>query len=160
MAKFNPEIDYEQELGGLRFTYVTVGPQARLNIIMRRMDHVEIGPVGLCTAVSGVEALARSLAVEYRADQAVPRAEGYKAVRHASAEELVKRVLVHLGKPIAAERFAEDTWPLFLLAVKFRNLVMHECTYLGNDKTASLIAATREVLSGLASDAGLDHQQV
>ena len=59
------------------------------------------------------------------------------------------------GKHPAAEYFPEDTWALYGYAVKFRNLVMHECTYLGDDKTKSLIQAAREVLEALREIAGL-----
>lgn len=43
----------------------------------------------------------------------------------------------------------------FLLAVEFRNLVVHDATYLGGDKFPELIRACAEVLFALATLSGL-----
>jgi len=53
------------------------------------------------------------------------------------------------GVPDPARHLGEDTWRLFGYAVDYRNMLAHECTYLGQDKFPSLIKACEEVLSAL-----------
>jgi hypothetical protein len=59
------------------------------------------------------------------------------------------------GAPSAVERYGDETWQLFGLAHMYRNLVVHECTYLGQDKYPALIAASLRVLEGLVEAGGL-----
>ena len=155
MAKLNPNINYQGELDSLRQIYVQSQPQARYGIIARRINQDEIGPVALCTLGSAVEALARAVVVHRSVSPALDLATSYENERHAKPEALVEKVLTSFGKAAPSDFFAEDTWELFGYAVKFRNLVMHECTYLGQDKFVSLIAATRDVLNALRKVSGL-----
>lgn len=53
--------------------------------------------------------------------------------------------------------FIGDTWQLFGHAVEFRNLVVHESTYLGQDKYPSLVEASEKVLSALIKLGGLNN---
>jgi hypothetical protein len=50
--------------------------------------------------------------------------------------------------------FGEDTWKCFVYAVDYRNLLVHECTYLGLDVFPSLIEACEAVLNKLEKLAG------
>jgi hypothetical protein len=73
----------------------------------------------------------------------------YRKYKHRDPVPLVEEVLrVHQHSDPSAY-FAGDTWTLFKHAVEFRNLVVHECTYLGQDKYPSLIEAAEEVLAAL-----------
>jgi hypothetical protein len=45
--------------------------------------------------------------------------------------------------------FEDDNWKLFVYAVEYRNLLARDCTYLGQDKFPSLIAACEAVLEKL-----------
>jgi hypothetical protein len=63
MTRLNPQVDYAAELQSLRDTYVCGPPQARLTTIRQRLDRDDSGAARLVTAVSAVEALARSLAM-------------------------------------------------------------------------------------------------
>lgn len=149
MALANPYINYVDELKNLRDVYVSVPPRARLNVIRRRLAQPEIGPTRLVTIVSAVEALARSIAVHARNTAEAEIGSTYATYRYKDPKMLVAEALKlhNFGDP--AVYFISDTWLLFGYAVDFRNLVVHECTYLGQDKYPSLIEASEEVLSAM-----------
>jgi hypothetical protein len=149
VAILNPNVDYVADLTNLRKVYTTNSPQARLNVICQRLHHRESPPTRLVTLVSAVEALARSLVLNEKGKPVADREKHYGSVRDREASWLVKEVLRLRDLPLPAQYFAEDTWTLFKYAESFRNLIVHECTYLGQDKYPSLIQATEEVLDGL-----------
>lgn len=156
MPRFNSEIDYAAELHTLRAAYVGSAPRSRYGIIKRRLEHDEIGPVRMCTLVSAVEALARSIVLQHEVDQGADRDTAYKKIWRDGPQNLTERALALHGTTVESAGLAGDAWALFLLAVEFRNLVMHECTYVGQDKFTSLIAGAENVLSVLARTAGLE----
>ena len=157
MARRNPEIDYAKELSDLRKTYAEAAPQARLNVIRQRLrdSEQERGPTRLVTLVSCVEALARSLIVAASHPRTLAaHLAAYAPIEHHSATWLVAEVLRLRGKPAPEQYFSEDTWPLFTHAAEFRNMIVHEATYFGQDKSA-LLQAAEEVLHELVRLAGL-----
>ena len=159
MSIVNPTIDYVAELHRLRETYATVPPQSRYNVILKRLEAEEIGPTRLITVVSAVEALARSIVVHRHRPNNTEALRVYAVQKDKAATTLIEEVLKSYGMGPASTHFSEDTWPLFRHAVNYRNLVVHECTYLGQDKYPSLISASYEVLDELASISGLTRRQ-
>jgi hypothetical protein len=155
MATYNPTIDYIGELHRLREIYVDSNPQSRWNIIQRRLTNEEIGPVRLVNLVSAVEALSRSLLVHFPNVPTADVRERYTKFKSKEGHYLVAEYLKKRGHTDPQAYFEADTWPLFKHAVNYRNLIAHECTYLGQDKYASLIQAAEEVLNGIAALAGL-----
>jgi hypothetical protein len=73
----------------------------------------------------------------------------YPKYSHRKPEGLIQEYLQFKGINDPDTFFMEDTWRLFGYAVKYRNLIAHECTYLGLEKFPSLIKACDEVLSAL-----------
>ncbi|MDH5538533.1 MAG: hypothetical protein OEY03_03930 [Rhizobacter sp.] len=73
----------------------------------------------------------------------------YAAYRHRKPEGLIREYLEAKGISDPKVFFAEDTWLLFGYAVKYRNLLAHECTYLGIAKFPTLIEACEEILASL-----------
>ncbi|NLR74896.1 hypothetical protein [Leeia aquatica] len=158
MEIMNPEIDYAAECDSLRAAYVRAHPQQRLKVIMQRIAQQEIGATRLVTMVSAVEALARSLVVNSvaaKTNQKLDIEGAYKKFRNGKPEDMVRMVLEHYDKGDPGLFFQGDTWDLFRLAVDFRNLIVHECTFLGQDKYPALIWACEEVLNALKEVAGL-----
>lgn len=149
MVRENPSVDYVADRLQLRSIYVKSQPKHRLGVIRQRLAQPEIGATKLVTAVSAVEAFARSLVTHtvLNAESDIERV--YSSVRNRTPEYLVQDLLDIFKKGDAAAYFQEDTWPLFREAVNFRNQIVHECTYLGQDKYPSLIAAALEVLEAL-----------
>lgn len=105
--------------------------------------------------VSAVEALARSLVVHAPGRPASSAHFRYQQVRLKAPLELVEEALRVYGASPAVEQYGEETWQMFELAHKYRNLVVHECTYLGQDKYPGLVAASQRVLEGLVVAGGL-----
>jgi hypothetical protein len=149
MAKFNPIVDYVDDLRKLRDIYVANPPKARFISIQKLLARNTDGIEKLITAVSGVEALARSMVVHWQS-KGKDIENTYDIYKHKTPVQLIEEVFNIYKKVTPESYFTEDTWPLFKYAIEFRNLVVHECTFLGQDKFPSLISATEEVLSALA----------
>jgi len=144
-------LDYAAELSTIRKAYIEHWPQARLNVIRQRLQdsEQERGPARLVTIVSCVEALARSMIVA----AANPKTfadflRAYEPIERSGASWLVAEVLRLNGIADPGKHLKEDTWLLFGYAVDFRNMIVHEATYLGQDKWP-LYHATDEVLREL-----------
>ena len=142
-------IDYEMELAVIRAAYVSATPRQRLAIVRQRLNDHHFGPNRLVTAVSAVEALARTLAMHAACSTKAELASNYAKYSHRKPEGLIREYLASKDVSDPTAFFAEDTWQLFGYAVKYRNLLAHECTYLGMDKFPLLIEACEEVLTAL-----------
>lgn len=149
--------ELNEELEQLRRTHATSRPAARLGAIRQRLARAEAetGPTRLVAVVSAVEALARSLVVHAPGRPASSSHFRYQQVRLEAPLELVEEALRLYGAAPAAAQYGEETWQLFGLAHKCRNLVVHECTCLGHDRYPALIAASEQVLEGLVEIGGL-----
>lgn len=149
--------ELDEGLAQLRRVYAQSKPAARLAAIRLRLASAkdDPGPTHLITSVSAVEALARSLVVHAPGRPASTAHFRYQQVRQQTASELVEEALRLHGARPAAQTFGEDTWRLFDLAYQYRDLVVHECTFPGRDKSQPLIAACERILDGMVSAAGL-----
>lgn len=150
MAHAVPSIDYIAKLLTIRDKYVSATPRQRLAIIRQCLEDRHFGPNRLVTVVSAVEALARSLVMNHHAKSKADLKRLYAKYKDRSPKTLVLEYLEDQDITDATIFFGEDNWRLFGYAVEFRNLLAHECTYLGLDKFPSLITACEEVLDQLA----------
>jgi hypothetical protein len=160
MARLASDIDYVAELAKIRESYVTATPRQRLSIIRQRLEDHHFGPNRLITAVSAAEALARSLAMHHRARTRAELKKLYAKYRDRSPKTLVQEYLTDKGVSDADAFFEEDNWRLFSYAVEYRNLLAHECTYLGLDKFPSLIEACEAIVTRLAKLGGVRERRV
>jgi hypothetical protein len=138
--------------------YATATPAARLRAIRQRLASAEpeMGSTRLVTIVSAVEALARSLIVHAAGRPASTAEMRHRQFRAAGPVELVEEVLRLRGVPAAPQQFGRDVWEMFEAATRYRDLIVHECTYVGQDRHPHLIAAATAVLRGLIALAGLE----
>jgi hypothetical protein len=60
------------------------------------------------------------------------------------------------AKKDAQSYFGQDVWEKIGFAIKYRNLLAHECTYLSQDIFPELIQACEHVLRKLAALEGLN----
>jgi hypothetical protein len=146
------EIDYVAELERIRSKYISVSPRQRLHVIRQRLANPDHGPNTLVTHVSAVEALARSLVLHNAGSD--PSAQ-YSKFRNHDPDKLVALFLERIRAGTPAEVLGQDVWQKFRYAVSYRNLLVHECTYLGQDKYPQLENACQLVLSKLIELAGL-----
>jgi len=142
----------------LQRAYAMATPAARLRVIKQRLASAngEMGSTRLVTMVSAVEALARSLVVHSAGRPASTAEMRHRQFRATGPVELVEEVLRLRGAAKALEHFEQDTWELFEVAARYRDLIVHECTYVGPDRHPYLIAAAEAVLRGLIELAGLE----
>lgn len=156
MAVKNPDVDYQAELATIRSTYVGLTPKQRLGIMAQRMLYKDSGPNNLVNAVSAVEALARALLCRIEEARLGGIHAAYKKYRSATTLSMIERVLAENGHDDPRSYLGEDTWELLGYAVAFRHMVTHECTYIGQDKSPSLLEACGEAVTELARFAELD----
>lgn len=142
----------------LQRAYATATPAARLRVIKQRLAsaHGEMGSTRLVTMVSAVEALARSLVVHSSGRPSSTAEMRHRQFRNVGPVELVEEVLRLRGALRAAQYFDGESWELFEVAIRYRDLIVHECTYVGQDRHPHLIAAAEAVLRGLIELAGLE----
>jgi hypothetical protein len=143
------DIDYVAELLSVRSTYVGMSARQRLAIIRLRLADHHFGANRLVTSVSAVEALARSLAMGLKAKSKAELGAIYSKYKDRAPKTLVAEYFAARGVTNLSGHLGQDTWRLFGYAVDYRNMLAHECTYLGQDKFPSLIEACEEVLSAL-----------
>jgi len=160
---FEPRVEpseIEEHLAMLRRTYVESLPKQRLSVAKKRIKNPEHDPNLLITFVSAVEGFARSLCMHQHARTKTELTDIYQKYRNQSAESLIKEYLTNRSLGEAPTHFGERTWQLFGYAVQYRNLLTHECTYLGSDKSPELIEACRAVLRKLVKDEGMNADDI
>jgi hypothetical protein len=155
MVVASPDSDFVDKLINLTRAYRTVSPQFRYNTIRKRLAQEEIGATKLITVVSAVEGLARSIAVHNKAATEALVAALYLKYRYRSPVALVEEVFKFYCADPPPVYFQDDTWKHFRHAVDYRNLVVHECTYLGQDNYLPLIGAAFKILEVLVKLAAL-----
>jgi hypothetical protein len=155
MVVASPDSDFVVKLINLTRAYRTVSPQFRYNTIRKRLAQEEIGATKLITVVSAVEGLARSIAVHNKVSTEALVADLYLKYRNRSPVALVEEVFKFYCAGSPSNYFQDDTWKYFRHAVDYRNLVVHECTYLGQDNYLPLIEATFNILDALVKLADL-----
>jgi hypothetical protein len=149
MARAAVDVDYVSDLLKIRQLYISATPSQRLSIARQRLADHHSGPNKLVTVVSAIEALARCLLQHVGAKSKADLAKAYPRYKDWSAKSLVREYLAKRGIHDPAAYLEDDNWKLFGYAVEFRNVLVHECTYLGHDKFPSLIDACEEVLEKL-----------
>lgn len=142
----------------LQRAYAVATPAARLRAIRQRLAsvHGEMASTRLVTLVAAVEALARSLVVHSFGRPPSTAEMRHRQFRDLGPLELAEEVLRLRGVARAALYFENDTWPRFEAAVQYRDLIVHECTFIGPDQSGQLITAADTVLRGLIALAGLE----
>lgn len=152
------ELDYATELASIRATYVESRPAQRLHILSQRLANPEHGPNLLVTHVSAVEAFARSLAMHRKAKTKTELRALYPTYRNRKVDDLLSEYLADLEQGSPDEVFGETVWQLFGHAVTARNLLVHECTYLGQDKYLQLMDACDSIINTLCKLSGLSRK--
>jgi hypothetical protein len=106
------------------------------------------------TAVSVLEGLARAIAVKHVQAEGSSLEDAYKQLRWKKpVEMLTEYVLPSLGKA-PEDAFDGTSWSLIPEAVEFRNLIVHEATYLSGGTCNKLISAVLHVFDRIADLSG------
>lgn len=82
----------------------------------------------------------------------------YERFRRKNAEELIICYLQKKAKCEPELFFGKEAWIRLRFAIDYRNLLAHECTYLGQDKYPDLLTVCHEVLMKLADAEGIQFE--
>jgi hypothetical protein len=154
------DAEIESHLAELRRLYVEATPRQRLSVAKQRILNPEHDPNRLIAYVSAVEGFARALCMHLRAKGKSELSAIYAEYRWRGPEDLVREYLAAKGLSAPESHFENESWDLFRYAVQYRNLLAHECTYLGLDKSPALVNACRTVLRKLATHEGLNADDI
>ena len=140
----------------LRKLYVEATLSQRFDVALQRVENpCELGPDRLVAAVSALEGFSRSLAVEFLVRGGGDRWEAYNTVKHLGPLALLeKHVLPVLGEDPSSALF-HDLWPKVDEAIQFRNLVVHESTYLALKSRDELADAAIKMFNLLGKLSGV-----
>lgn len=147
--------ELEKRRHELRDLYVMSTPRQRLRVALQRLNNPDHEPNLLVINVSAVEAFSRSLLIHKLAESPSDVISKYEKYKLESAPFLVKKYFSLLSDESIENILGLENWEYFEQAVHYRNLLIHECTYLGQDKTPFLINSCRQVLFKLAESSGL-----
>ena|SRR6476646_7934353 len=150
----------EAHLADLRRSYVEAHPKQRLNVGKQRINNPDHDPNRLIAFVSAAEGFARSLCMHQHATTKAELSALYPKFERRGTKSLIAEYLNKKGLGNPSDHFGAETWQLFGYAVEYRNLLAHECTYLGLDRSPQLIEACRKVLQTLAKDEGLSADDI
>jgi hypothetical protein len=149
-------MNYEQHLKQLRKLYYESFPRQRVHIAKQRIRNPAHGPNLIVTYVSAIEGVLRSLVVWKETTSDRPKPETYERYKNYGVNKRYKRYLAQCN--IETEKIiAPEKYRLVGYAVEYRNLLAHECTYLGQATYSDLIEACNEFLSSLCGHAGIDY---
>ena len=138
------------QLDKLRDQYVTATLRQRAGKAVERLRHPSAYPNLLVSRIAGIEALARSLMMHTEATTKNDLRNIYKKYRYRKTHTLVADYCRYRSKE-PADYFGPREWRLFKLAVQYRNLLIHECTFLGHQKFTPLEDACATVFQKLVS---------
>ena len=148
---------FKQHVVRLRETYVRSRPWQRAWVARQRMQHPGVTANVLIASVSAAEGMARAilLMLQTKPDSDVMRL--YSRIRNDSPKDLLAKIAA-LKSSTPAKVFGNETVRLFRWAVEYRNLLIHEATFLNQADGSWLINAAQEVflkLEEIGRDSGL-----
>lgn len=142
-------MDLDAELEKLRTTYVSSSIRQRVRIMDQRLNDPSALPNLLVTRVAAIEAFARTLLMHAFAQSKSDLPAAYEKYRYRKVHTMIKEYLElkQLGTP--QNVFGDSAWATFKTAVKYRNLLVHECSFLGQVKYGFLEEACFDVYERL-----------
>lgn len=147
-------MDYEAHLKQLREQYYRSYPKQRVHIAKQRIDNPSHGPNLLVTYVSSLEGLLRSLVIWYETTSDRPSEETYKKYRFKGLTSLYK---TYLKQKSCSCLIGEENYKLIEFAIEYRNLLAHECTYLGQDKYPELIQVCEKLFKSICNHENIEY---
>ncbi len=139
----------------LRELYINASPQQRYNVALDRLQYENSGPNLLIQHVSAVEGFARSVALDFKIKAGQPINIAYNDLRNITPVPLIRDHIASQIQQAPEMIFGAEDWELFDIAVQFRNLLVHEASFLQQRYSTLLIRACRNILDKLAEIAGV-----
>lgn len=137
--------DCERHIEQLRNSYINANRSQRRWVAETRMQNPCLPSNILIIKVSAVEALARAIVIEQKQGKGETVQSAYEKVKHKNGIYLIQKCICPEIKKKPEDLFSKDFWEEFKCAVKYRNLLIHECTSLRAGISTKLIKTCQEV---------------
>lgn len=138
----------------LREHYLRATPRQRYQVALQRIENASSGPSLLVNVMSALEGFTRSVAVRQRVDMGETYEQAYPKVRNVGPVDLLSEHVCPTLETTPEEAFGPEAWSALPDAVDFRNLLVHEATYLHGGTCKRLTDAARHILDTLARIVG------
>ena len=151
-----PTVDeLRNHLGELRNWYFAASTERRYKVAISRLQ----GPPSLLDALlqhlTVIEGFARSVALDLERKGGAEAGEAYSRLRYLGSVPLLRD---HVSKKLnrtPEDLFGRDAWEVFVLAIDYRNFVVHEAATIRGDHCAQLLSGCRQMLAKLANVADI-----
>jgi hypothetical protein len=124
---------------GLRHAYVRASFRQRYQVAMQRLDNPGSLPNELVATLSVLEAIARAIVTDVEESRGQDRDKAYRKIKNLGPVELLARACHCFG--LTGEWFGAD-WELVPHITRFRNLLVHEATFLDGATCKEVIATS------------------
>ena len=138
----------------LRELYVAGTLRQRYRIACQRIDFPDLGPSVLVNAVSAFEGFSRAIAVRALVQAGTPAREAYQFHRGTGTVDLITKHICPWFHTTPTAAFGARVWQQIPEAVEYRNLLIHDATFLNGGTCKRLIAASQHCLDRLAALSG------
>jgi hypothetical protein len=138
----------------LRALYVRGNLPQRYSVAAARIANPEHGPNQVVAAVAALEGFSRAVAVRAAVTRGTTLEGAYADLRRARPLDLILNHVLPALNVTPATAFDAEKWALVPKAIEFRNLLVHEATYLHGGTCRDLVEATVHVFERIAELAG------
>jgi len=138
----------------LRRLYIRATPRQRYKVAIERITNAASGPSLLVTVMSALEGFARCVAVRGMMRDGHTFDGAYGRLRNLGPVELIADYICAPSHIAPQELCGTLAWAQLPEAVSFRNLLVHEATYLHGGTCKRLTSAARHILDTLAKREG------
>ena len=139
----------------LRSLYIKGNLSQRYRIARERLANPDHGPNLLVTAVAALEGFARAIAVKELVANGTALETAYAELQFTKPIALITDHVLPAHEVRPEDAFEACQWELLPEAVEFRNLLVHEATYLAGGTSRRLAAAAEHVFDRLAEIVGV-----
>lgn len=138
----------------LRDRYINATLRQRYSVAMARIDNPDHGPNRVVAAVAALEGFSRAVAVKAAMTNGETLEAAYSRLQWMKPLDLLEANVLPALHTTASEAFDPDMWQILPEAIEFRNLLVHEATYLHGGTCEHLVAAAVHVLERIGRLAG------
>lgn len=143
------KINYSDYLRKLREIYVNATPRQRISVAQDRIKYPACSPNQLVQIVAAAESLARTITIYQRAKTKKDLKKEYTKVKLIGPAKLIKDYICPKIGKTPTKLLGRSTWQKFKFAVKYRNLLIHECTFLDRRISTEMIKAAENTFEKL-----------
>lgn len=134
-------IDFETKLKEMKFMYSGMVPSLRIKVMDDRVENPNCGPNKLILEVSATEGLARTILIKLLIAKGLTPKKAFKKTSEIKIKKVFEKIY-ELKKKKANSLFNSQNWEVFVWAIRYRNFLIHHCTYVGGAITDQLIEST------------------